>query len=57
MNKPNLQLKLKQSYGNKRYYPICAVSTVILEFMKAKTFTEDQLNRLKDAFLVTIEEK
>lgn len=54
MIKPIIELNYKESYGNKRFYPNCGVSKVIVELMKTKTFTEEQINILKTEFDVKI---
>lgn len=54
--KPKLELTFKESYGNKRYYPNCGASKIIVLLMKCKTFTQDQVNTLKSEFDIIVQE-
>lgn len=49
-----IQIEHKMSYGNHRYYAQCDMSKTILKLMKAKTFTTDDINTLRNVFTVDI---
>lgn len=42
-----LSLKHIRSYGNDRYYPVCALSTMICELLNRKSLTMEQIEIIK----------
>lgn len=49
-----IQIQHRASYGNHRYYPQCVLSQTIAKLMKAKSFTADDINLLRNVFTVDI---
>lgn len=49
-----MHLHYVKSYGNDRYYPNCTKSSAILVLMKAKSFTEQNVEILRKHWTVQI---
>lgn len=43
-----IQVQIKNVYGNETIYPICATSKLLAALAKQKTFTNREINLLKD---------
>lgn len=50
-----ISVEYKSSYGNHRYYPQCDISKTIIKLMKAKSFTADDINLLRNVFTVDVD--
>ena len=44
----NIKLKMKMTWGKKRFYPNCKNSTLLLKITRRKSFTEKDLATLKE---------
>lgn len=45
---PTLELQVKSAYGVERIYPINEIAKKMAELLNRKTFTKDDLSKLKD---------
>jgi len=43
-----IKIKIKKVYGEYKIYPVCEKGKVFCELLKQKTFTQNNINKIKD---------